>query len=442
MKKVFIALTLLFAFFSCSKTSQTASFHQSITPPFEEINLAPGVYSFDVSEDFEFITETGTQVSVPANSFVDKDGNPIMGEVQLEFTEYHGATDIMLSGIPMTIQTQEGQCEYFESAGMFTMDGKQGDAEIEIAEGKSIEVNLASFEEESDYSSFVFNEEEGNWVEIASPEAPQVNEIKKSEEEKLPEEPVRPTEIQRATSDDQVFELAVNTNTNPEFEGIQNLLWRPADRGFTFAPQGAIREPKLYCLDREKSIYKLEGKVGKEDINMDVQPVLFGSNFRKAQAVFRAKLEDYTEKFKEREKLKTRINKMAAFHRQMTVQSFGTYNFDRFMKMKNSVSLKPLFIIPAVAALKNAFLVIGKDKCLIPFRGSDNPSLEMMMNEKVPMDIITINEEGEIFEFTKRDFKNLNFPEIRRKKEYSFEMKPTGLKVTDRSKLETYIANL
>ena len=426
--------------FACSQISQP-TVRQTINPPIEELTPEAQVYTFEASEDHEIITEKGTQISIPANSFVDENGKAVEGEVSIKFTEFHNNTEVMLSGIPMTVQTKDGEVEYFESAGMFTIDGEQGGSPIAIADGKSVNVSLASTKVEEDFGFYEFDEEAGQWVQIQEGSKSEPNRAKNEAEQSIPAEPIQPVNIQRAKSTDRVFELAVDKDRNPEFEGIDNMLWTSADNNFTFSPQSTISDPELTCIDPEEGVYNLEGMSGGAPIEMKVRPVLFGSQYRKAKAKFNEKMADYTKAKEERQKQVTRSEKMYQLQRNINLNSFGTYNFDRFYHLKDKISINPVFLIPVIKkAFDNAFIVIGKDKALIPFRGENGFKLTLSPTE--PVTILTLDDEGNLYEFSNRQFSQLNFDRLESEGEYTFEMQQTGITVEDRNSLHNYLTSL
>jgi len=101
----------------------------------------------------------GTEIRVPENAFVDAKGNPIKGEVQLSYREFHNGADIIASGIPMTYKTEDKSAA-FESGGMFEVRGTHKGQPVYIREGKQIKVNLASFTDETNFNHYFLAENE------------------------------------------------------------------------------------------------------------------------------------------------------------------------------------------------------------------------------------------------------------------------------------------
>ena len=90
--------------------------HNYKTPPEEALNLeispVPGkdiaFVTFRVEplqEETNLRLPSGTIIGVPDHSFVDQSGGIVQEEVILKFREFHNAADVLLSGIPMSIDS-------------------------------------------------------------------------------------------------------------------------------------------------------------------------------------------------------------------------------------------------------------------------------------------------------------------------------------------------
>ncbi len=102
----------------------------------------------------------GSSIEIPANAFVDKSGKPVTGKVALKYREFHTASDILASGIPMLSNDESGNAKSFESGGMFEISATSNGEEIDIAKDKKINVHMAS-DVAGDFD-FYYLEEDGN----------------------------------------------------------------------------------------------------------------------------------------------------------------------------------------------------------------------------------------------------------------------------------------
>lgn len=152
----------------CNSTQEK----KHINPPVPGMEEPFKSFFIRAGEKDTFELASGTQLAVPVNCFVNKEGDLIKGEVEIMYREYHDAVDIMLSGIPMTYNSI-GTEYAFQTAGMFEIRAKQKDKPVSIKKGKSIKIRMASSSSDPEHNLFFFNEKEGEWsfVDYSPPEA-------------------------------------------------------------------------------------------------------------------------------------------------------------------------------------------------------------------------------------------------------------------------------
>jgi hypothetical protein len=140
-----------------SATSETAF----IAPLIPGLEPAFTTFRADTEVDNQFDLPNGGYLKVPAGSFVDANGLPIKGTVDLKYREMHDAYDIMLAGISMAYDSAGSH--HLETAGMFELRGSHHGQEIFIKEGSALEVRFASQVPENDYMAYYLDEKERNW---------------------------------------------------------------------------------------------------------------------------------------------------------------------------------------------------------------------------------------------------------------------------------------
>ncbi|TXB70206.1 hypothetical protein [Phaeodactylibacter luteus] len=86
---------------------------------------------------------SGSRVTVPAAAFADDYGRLVEGEVDVFFREMFDYVDFFLAGLPMQYDSA-GQSYQLESAGMVELYAEQDGRPVKLAEGKAIDVELAS----------------------------------------------------------------------------------------------------------------------------------------------------------------------------------------------------------------------------------------------------------------------------------------------------------
>jgi mono/diheme cytochrome c family protein len=89
----------------------------------------PGqIFTLNTNQDTVIQTKGGMVIAVPANCFLDDDGKPVSGPVELEIKEALDAASMMQAGL----STKSGS-DLLESAGMFYLNGRK--------DGKSLKIN-------------------------------------------------------------------------------------------------------------------------------------------------------------------------------------------------------------------------------------------------------------------------------------------------------------
>ena len=428
----------------------TEAVAKNINQPLPNITPKPTTYRISPNQENTVTTEHGSTITIPKDAFVDQEGNPVKGEVEIAFQEFHTATDVILSGIPMHIESEDGSLEAFETAGMFEIAGKDSKGnDIRVANNKTIQVDLATYKEETDFNFYSFDKTEGLWKEeykntpVASNSARQ----QIAKELSFFPTPQKPLEIKKASSNDFVFELAVDKSNNPEFRHFDNVLWKLTDNTIEDAQlfKKTIRDPNLTCIDRANSVFQLSGKAGDRKVQTKVQPVLFGSNWKKAQADFNKKMKSYKESVNNKEELKIRQDKMATLQRSLQVSSFGIYNCDRYSRMKGrkKISFKAIMMLPALQKIvQQAYLIIKKKKGneAVPLYSGINGYFIYARHEDNTL--VSFDDEGNVYEFTNDQFAQLTAKRPRADSEHTINLQPTAYKITSERDIKAYLDQL
>jgi hypothetical protein len=88
-----------------------------IKPPIKGADVPFKEWTVDAAKGDTVYYPTGSIILFPPNSFVDKNGNVITGNVEVKYREFTKPIDFFLSGIPMNYDSAGVQYT-FESAGM------------------------------------------------------------------------------------------------------------------------------------------------------------------------------------------------------------------------------------------------------------------------------------------------------------------------------------
>lgn len=93
-------------------------------------------------------TEGGTKLMVPANGFVDRKGNPVEGNIQLEVIEAFDLDDFITSGLTTT---SDGKL--LLSGGMMNINATANGSDLELASGSEINIVMPLMDKK-DYQIF------------------------------------------------------------------------------------------------------------------------------------------------------------------------------------------------------------------------------------------------------------------------------------------------
>lgn len=196
-------------------------------------------------EGKSFYFENGSHFHIPASAFVDKDGKVVVGKVNINYREFHEASEIIASGIPMNY-TQNGIEYPFESGGMFELRAEQNGESLFLASNKRVKVNLASNVKGDDFNFYYLNQkgnpnlsnlylqgnplasafkfrlkflEKPSWELLAEKQATQENTAKINKIDSL--EKLLPNKITNPNR----FTLQFNTEQHKELKELENSSW-------------------------------------------------------------------------------------------------------------------------------------------------------------------------------------------------------------------------
>ncbi|MCG3166617.1 MAG: hypothetical protein POELPBGB_02397 [Bacteroidia bacterium] len=292
----------------------------AVKPPIESLDIQDQKFSVDASRDTVLIAESGSQIKIKANSFVNKNGNPITGIVDINYREFHDVGDIFLSGIPMTYDSA-GTQYHFESAGMFEIRGFQQE-EVFISDASPINILLASKQEGERFNIYKLDDKSGDWSYLGKDTAGKKTEqqfaeakldsvqIPKTEnttrlekeveraqakiEQVMREKPVEPRKLQEKSHN---LKIEVSEKEFPELALYKNLLFEIDKNDKTFKSELAkiTWDNASVKKGKEQGTYLLTFRKGKDEYTFLTRPVVGEKDYPKA-------IEQYSKKFEEYEK--------------------------------------------------------------------------------------------------------------------------------------------
>lgn len=343
-----------------SKTAKLEYLYQGsamVVPPMPSANVPYQAFTVNADKGGQLTAASGTTLKVAPGTFVDAQGNPVSGDVQIQYREFHDAEDIILSGITMQYN-ENGAKENFQTAGMMEILGSQGEAPVFIAPGKSIDVRMASFTPEDDYNLYFLDPKTG-WKDIGVP-ATEKNKDKKASRKGAPSElaaleaaaPRPPVKGEKGVEQDGEVMFNVDYNEFPELKPFKEVRWMAEDKAEYKALEEKImshvwNEVDLEELDSSGLRYKITlTRKAKATLSINVKPILEGKDYEKGMERFKKKKASYDKILKEKEIEMERLATQADVFRTFTISGFGIYNCDRFYGAKDVVSLNVKYEFP------------------------------------------------------------------------------------------------
>ena len=312
--------------------------HSFINAPSQKLKVPYSAYKINNAKGGNITHTTSSKIKIPKNSFVDKNGKDIVGDVTIEYKEFHDMGDVISSGIPMAYDSS-GIKYNLETAGMFEIKGSQDGKPVFIKPEKNLEVELASAISEQRFNQYYLDTLEKNWKYVQRDHATLTSlkressqhsdskefikktaitnskldalkhEIEKAiprkidsvkvvyitKAEKLPKakEPTKPIEL---TPGKPIFKLDGSYDEFPELAAFDNVVFEVGSENKNYSKdlhevtwsdikisQGPVKG-KNYLLNL---IYRNRSE------KLIVYPVLSGDDFDKAEKVYEQKLEKY-----------------------------------------------------------------------------------------------------------------------------------------------------
>lgn len=316
------------------KTSQHPSKQAKspfINAPAGNLKTPYSAYKVNNAKGGSITHSTSSKITIPKNSFVDKHGKDIVGDVTIEYKEFHDIGDLIVNGIPMAYDSA-GTKFNLETAGMFDIKGSQNGEPVFIKPDKTLEVQLASATTEQRFNQYYLDTLERNWKYLKrdhatplhtlakpaqnnknAPATPRLDALKHEIErviprksdsvgsvyaaraEKLPrpKEPLKPV---LATAGKPTFKLDGSYADYPELSAFDNVIFEvgPENKNYSRELHEITwSDVKITPGPVKGRNYLLTLVYRNRAEKLIVYPVLSGDDFDKAQKIYESKLESY-----------------------------------------------------------------------------------------------------------------------------------------------------
>lgn len=126
-------------------------------------NVPADYYSVETSEAAVITYErSGTKIDIPADAFMDKNGDPVEGDVIIYYREFRDFADFMASDLPMNFN-RNGEDVYFNSTGMFEIRAYKGAEELALRPDKNIGLDMVQTQVLEETQFWRFDEASQSW---------------------------------------------------------------------------------------------------------------------------------------------------------------------------------------------------------------------------------------------------------------------------------------
>lgn len=421
----------------------------SIKPAFEGVDVPFQKYVVNCKQGKKInIEKTGTVIEIPADAFVDANGQAIKGEVEISFREFHDAADIIASGIPM--QNPETG-EYMETAGMFEIKGNCAGKEVFIKEGKNVNVQLASYNPGNRFDFFQLDPNKGSWTTKQEKGEPVINLQRAQELKKLvneaPQKPVAPLKF--GNTDKFVFDLNVDYKRYPELSMFKDVIWQFA--GNKNDKDNPENNPEAFSTDwtsidlkKNADNYSILLKTNNKSFEMRVLPVLKGNDYTKAMADFDKKMGNFEKAKEALTQRQEMYERQAELQRSYALSGFGIYNWDFWkgdnrQQLEASIDFDAEFDYAENLSSVDIFLVNNDRKAVVRY------SIANMKNFVYPKGdqnrLIAVLPGNKVACFTEADFaaleKNKNFA---KGEKVTLRMKTADIKINSVADISSILA--
>ena len=338
-----IGYFLMILLFACS-----AHRGSRIAPPVAALDIPFATHRFQADSGTEIRLSTGTTIRIDAGSLVDAKGNLIRGEVEFRVREFHSTNDILRSGIPLN--TQQNGSDRLQSAGMIEMRAFAKDQPLEVAEGKTIGVDLAGYRNSMGYDLWYM---EGNdrWS-VRGQYRSDSNRVKIEALRTLSDSLKKPRSPQE--EEDRTFELVGNITEIPYLKPYAGMKWRldDSEKIEVLGVQGRVHweNVRINKVKNRQQVYALsftqfdrgEGSSG-AGIQKTIlaSPMTSRSDMKKRMAIYEQEVAEVERRERLRQEALAQAKREADLIQSFKADRMGIWNVDRFMKMEDC---RPVYV--------------------------------------------------------------------------------------------------
>ncbi|MGV3630988.1 MAG: hypothetical protein ACO1O6_07270 [Bacteroidota bacterium] len=259
-------------------------------------------YEVNPLKDEKIVLASGTTIEIDKGTLLPEKNNET---VEIKVREFHDQASVFISGIPMDYQK-----DAFESAGMIEIKGEQDGDEVKINPEKPINIELKTVQNPETFGFWFLNQDKKAWesypaeINASTPNTSGVSEKQVQQAEQKVEQTEKKIagvekeiaqvitpkkeEYKIPGKNTQLFDLDFDKNDYPELSAFKNIIFEVVHPN-GYDPDFAKNSKKNWSsvdLQKSKERYTAFFKNSSESYNVQVRPVLQGSDLKKAEKEF------------------------------------------------------------------------------------------------------------------------------------------------------------
>jgi len=377
-----------------------------ISPPIDSLDIRFQEFIISSSRDTIIVTDSGTKIYIPKNSFNYSDGTAVEGEVKIRFREFNDPVDFFLSGIPMEYDSANTKYT-FESAGMIEIRANKLGRELQLSNNEQISIDMVSESQENNYNVYNLNDSIGSWTYNGK------DEVYKSADQQLDlsadysnndstviksyeynDDYIEAVEPKLINENKYAFNYNLDRVKFPEFAQYPNILFEIDESKCNFKETmfSVVWENKDLKRSDVKGEYLLTLSKGDTGVKLVVYPVFELNDYNVAIEKYnkqKALMEEARNERKQANSNNSIMNSASAqqvlaqgFNRRYSINRMGIHNIDRpiFLPMIASTEEVEKDVINAQGIKSNKMDFSGKEISLI-----------IMDKEGIPLNYNEIN---------------------------------------------------
>jgi hypothetical protein len=384
-----IILAMIFGFtISCNQRNKSV-YRQAIQPPIPGADIPFDQFDFLTETGLTIVRKTGTRITIPPDAFMDAAGLPVKGLIEFRVREFHGPSDLLRAGIPMSVDsTRSG---FLQSAGMIEMRAMAGGQPVEIKEGKNIEVELAGYRVSVGYHLYQLVDDK-NWETTDT-----FSTIRNADKFRLLDSLAT---IRRNEHPDSAryFDIDMIMEDGSDFITQRQRTWKLAmmenRRRFNEAMRVQWNRVYIKPIDISRHRYRLEfrksmfmdgGKEMAESYSVIATPMIAMSD----TARFAADLKNYEVLLLKLDKADSMARRQADLLNRFSVNRLGIWNIDKLLNNDNLMfcQVKPDFMnedIPNIEKI-DLLMMLEDDNSVIRIGRQDWKNIPFQKGRRVSM---------------------------------------------------------